>query len=239
MSKHPKSKAFRNTAQETRSWDLGFNFAWPVFQRYRVKDGILREEGRVLKVIAPVAELQLLGTLAGVYQGKTTVENFACEFGYLGHAHICEVKNRRGGDPLPWFRTQAKNIFEILNLLAAIGRNDARTIRQALKIPPDDDPIRSAQRHIEIILNPHLEGIPRQLWAGVDGIRSVFKPRALIDVVYWQLADLAEGREVVRRCLECESLFTSTDPRRQYCPGKNCSMRRRVRLFRKRQKGKP
>jgi hypothetical protein len=227
-----------------KSLAAGFSFAWPVFQRYEIENRILKERGEVVRFIAPIAEPQLITTLVKVPEGKVKPEDFASEFGLLGHSHVCKPENRHGGDPVTWFRAQATNALTVLNLVSAIQGSDVATIRDWTKTwrgqysttSWPSDPIRTAREIITVIINPHLEGIHRALRVGADGIRSVFQPRALVDVVYWQLAGLAEGGAAVHQCRGCRSLFIDDDPRRKYCPGKTCAVSRRVRLFRERQK---
>jgi hypothetical protein len=240
----------------TTSDRAGFCFASVVYCGYRIEDGILRAREpkqprrrkrvpkKVRRVFAPASEVRLLPELARVYEGKITPEDFASEFGLLGHSHICKPEQRCGGDPVRWFRSHAKNVFDTLNLLEAINRKDVVVIGNFLRRLPrffattawPSNPIRAAREAVVMMVNPQIEGVRRQLQVGTDGIRSVLQPRALIDVVYWQLANASEGVPTIRRCLECESFFIGGDPRRMYCPGKNCGMQRRVKRFRERQK---
>ena len=73
------------------------------------------------------------------------------------------------------------------------------------------------------------------------GFRSDFRYQALIEVIYWHLADTLTGRRI-RRCKAqgCGGLFAQTDPRQLYCPppigvrGKSrCAERERKRRQRK------
>jgi hypothetical protein len=84
------------------------------------------------------------------------------------------------------------------------------------------------------LLNPNIAGVNRRY----DTTRGepVFHCRALIEVIYWQLADRL-GVCKVRRC-ECGALFFAADARQKFCPpieGKKesaCAKRFYMRRFR-------
>ena len=239
-------------AQKDISIKLGFSFAWPVYQRYVIKGDVLCEVGRhplflPTRLIAPAIESDLYATLAKVHQGIVKPLEFASQFGLLGHDHTVDPTARRGGDPIPWFRRQANDVFHIVNLLEAISDTDALRVQQWLKglRPPyfhasvhwESNPVRAGREFLSRLLTARMEGIHRKLEVAADGtMRSVFQPRALIDVIYWQLADYACGNGRVRHCVGCGEIFVSSDPRRLYCPGKTCANRTWVRRFRERQK---
>lgn len=72
-------------------------------------------------------------------------------------------------------------------------------------------------------------------------IDSYISFHAMIEAVYWQLADRIEGGGV-RRCLACKQFFVARDKRQQYCPPwpgstrSRCSARLNVQNFRSREK---
>ena len=65
------------------------------------------------------------------------------------------------------------------------------------------------------LLTPNLSDVPRVFDA--DSERDVFEFRALIQVVYWQIADKMHGGSTIRRC-PCGALFFPTDRRQKFCP---------------------
>jgi hypothetical protein len=85
------------------------------------------------------------------------------------------------------------------------------------------------------MLNPNVEGVPRIC----DGKESRFRFTALVQVVYWQLADLA-GSRYLRQCLECKTLFFASDNRQVFCPPpagvreSRCAKRHQMRELRNR-----
>ena len=209
---------------------------------------MLRGNRQLRRLSAPAGELQSLLSAIEKVQGEITPEEFVSDFGLLGHSKICHPKDRDpgGGDPVNWFRREARDIFNVARLLEAIDRKDIGAIKGFFEgqvpgffatVSWPSNPIRTAQEYVVGIINPYLEGIHRQLQVAADGIHAFYKPRALLDLVHWQLAKVAQGLSVVRHCDGCGKMFVSTDPRRQYCPGgKNCSGRHRIKLFRQRQK---
>jgi hypothetical protein len=222
----------------------------------------LYQGGNLRGLSSPVGEPLLVEKLAKVHEGKITPEEFASEFGLLGRDLLLadSLRARKGGirptpetvgdprfryseaDPLDWFKGHAQGVFIVLNLLAAIQQRDIPTIRQFFAARPrlravgswPGQPIQAAREFVVGLINHNLQGVQRELSAVGGVIRSEFHARALIDVVYWKLADLAEGTHaVVRRCEGCGSLFTDKDPRLKHCPGGKCSARKRMRKFRK------
>ena len=71
-----------------------------------------------------------------------------------------------------------------------------------------------ALRVIGELLNPNLASVPRTF--DPDTGEARFRFTALIQAVYWQLADRL-GHHKVRRC-PCGGLFFQSDPRQRYCP---------------------
>lgn len=73
-----------------------------------------------------------------------------------------------------------------------------------------------------------------------QGFRVELKYRALLNIIYWHLANYVARERDWGRCLECGSFFERTDPRQQFCPpnkyGKRpqsqCAVRHRVRKAR-------
>lgn len=234
-------------ADKKKSWNAGFNFIWPVYENYEIRDGVMREKGQIKRFTAPAAAEpdRIFDFLRKVHQRAARPEAFALEFGLLGHTHVVEPEKRRGGDPLPWFGQQAKDAFEAITLVDAIRAKDEKAIKEFLakwqrifwsdKLP--HDPMGAAWVALAAIVNPHLAGVARYLEAVPGGLHSVFRPRALVDYVFWAIADSAEGKFTIRRCKGCGSLFVSADIRTEYCPGKNCGVIHRMREYRKRHPG--
>jgi hypothetical protein len=67
------------------------------------------------------------------------------------------------------------------------------------------------------LTNPNIDRIHRELQGHGKTMRSFFHFSALIEVAYWQLADIVEGGRVVR-CAECGALFPQKRRSQQYCP---------------------
>jgi hypothetical protein len=77
-----------------------------------------------------------------------------------------------------------------------------------------------AQHIRNTILNRNVSRIYRYVATDEKGKdRSFFGFHAVIDVVYWHLANLIDGG-IVKRCEadRCDGLFIQSDPRQRYCP---------------------
>jgi hypothetical protein len=100
--------------------------------------------------------------------------------------------------------------------------------------PDDTGPVK-ARAVLRAFLEPNLCGVDR----GYDPEtgRSVFKFKALIQLIYWQVADWING-ERLRACEECQTIFFASDDRQRFCPppqGINesrCARRARMRALR-------
>ena len=168
---------------------------------------------------------------------------------------VIQPKTHGGADRLTWFTQHAADVFRILHLLEAIGANDSKTIRAAfVTIGALKDPqlagdvtaivgaaneIELAQQEIVRLLKPRLQGINRELTVTAGGFRSTFKARALVDLIFWTLADLAQdvtaGAAFVRHCKRCGALFITDDQRKLFC-SKKCGNLFGMHTWRKRQK---
>jgi hypothetical protein len=91
----------------------------------------------------------------------------------------------------------------------------------------------AAQQFLARLITPNLAGVPRIY----DGKRSWFEFRALIQLIYWRLADMA-GSSSLRQCEECSTYFFCSDPRQRFCPPptgireSRCAKRQRMRQLR-------
>jgi hypothetical protein len=99
----------------------------------------------------------------------------------------------------------------------------------------DNEPMAVQRRLVAALLNPNLAGISRQ-YGALRGVPE-FRCRALIEALYWQLADKL-GEFTIRTC-KCGALFFPTDERQKFCPppdGRNeslCAKKFYMRRFRK------
>ena len=216
---------------------------------------------------APVEQPGLLGALLDVGQGHLKPTQFADRFGLLGYDQLVPSQNRCAGDPLDWFMAHTRTVHVIAQLILLLKklRDKSPGARAALskyeaKIPDgpyamgsrvstiplrrmsfSGSPVKAAIGIVQYLLNENLGPTARRLRSiETGGLRSVFTFRALIDVIYWQLADQL-GRGSIHRCKECGRIFTNPNTKADYCPptrGKKisrCKSRWNVREFRKRQ----
>lgn len=93
------------------------------------------------------------------------------------------------------------------------------------------------------ILNENLALASRQVFfdPASHSIKSAFQYHALIQYVYQQLLETAEGGRIAE-CDECHALFIQTDGRQRFCPPRfkekesRCALRYRQREWRQRRK---
>jgi hypothetical protein len=210
---------------------------------------------------------EILDALLEVAEDRLKPVDFANRFGLLGYSDLAPAPNRcvPWGDPLRWFLAHAQTVHVAANLIARLGEvkanpratsllaeyltNDipigsyalgARIVDlpwvRKLKLPPN--PVQEAGIILRELLNRNLGHTRRQVELRKGGFHAAFTFRALIEVVYWELADQL-GKSSLHRCLECKRIFISSNPRARFCPpaeGKKisrCKSLWNVRRFRK------
>jgi hypothetical protein len=100
--------------------------------------------------------------------------------------------------------------------------------------PGDAAPVK-AKALLKAFLAPNLGAVER----GYDPKtgRTVFRFKALIQLIYWQLADWIDGGRL-RQCAECQTYFFAEDGRQRFCPPplgvdeSRCARRARMRALR-------
>ena len=103
------------------------------------------------------------------------------------------------------------------------------------------DPIEKTQTILRTLINPNIKGIQRRILTGKHGhFHAYFRYHALIELIYWQLANQLE-RGYARCCKECQRPFVAHDRRQRFCPPPNgvkqsrCATRQKLREWRRRQ----
>jgi hypothetical protein len=228
-----------------------------------VKADVLVPVGKRIIRYDPNAKGGLLNGLLGVAQDKLRPVEFADQFGLLGHNYIVPRENVcKGGDPLNWFLAQASTVrvaAELIERLAEARESAGgrRFLAEYLKNEIGDGPYALGGRVAEIrfqqasrspilvangilryLLNANLGETGRRIQIVASGPRTVFTFRALIEVIYWQLADQI-GKGAILRCAECGRIFTCANSRIRFCPPASgqkispCKSRFNVRRHRK------
>ncbi len=150
-----------------------------------------------------------------------------------------------GGDPVHWIMAHSHTVWIILQLLGWLEERDVGELSDVLRSLPSGpyayssdivaleywatreckkrflkEPVRSAQLVASRLINPNIKGINREISGPDFGLqpKSRFVFRAMIEAVYWQLADKLEQGSGVRRCPECGRFFVARDKRSMYCP---------------------
>jgi hypothetical protein len=229
----------------------------------KVPAEVIAPTGRRTERYYPVEELGLLNALLDVAQGKLKPLVFADRFGLLGYNYLVPLENRcKDGDPLNWFFAQAHTIHMLAELIKYV--QDAQTGDRYLGVYLRDEisngpfalggkvvetrfrtatrsPIIAANGIIRYLINANLSTTGRLLQSSSRGLRTIFTFQALVQVIYWQLADQI-GKSSIHRCTECGRIFSHSNIRARFCPpqGGNkisaCKSRWNVREFRGKQK---
>jgi hypothetical protein len=243
----------------------GFRQPWGV-QEYEIRDGALCNTNRAVRTryFFPVLAKELPERLVKIHEGnEADLLRFAKRYGQLGHDLLVRNEDRRYGDPLPWIWTHVRSVRACMSLIEKIQTDDLdglqdffaahKTLDIALRgqiKPLVWGSVTSNFRSVALwivqnIINPNIAGIHRVIDIGeANGpYRSFFTHSALIEMVYWHLADAIDGG-TVKRCSSagCGAYFIATDRRQRFCSPDNpktespCSIRERVRRFRKAKK---
>jgi len=111
------------------------------------------------------------------------------------------------------------------------------------------NPRRVALDIIRDLINRNIRGISWQLQIEGTKLGPTLHFSALIQVVYWHLAELVRIPAAVKRCKECDRIFLAENPRAEFCPPENgatisrCRSRYNVKKFRagrgRKKKSKP
>lgn len=177
---------------------------------------------------------------------------------------------RKGGEPVKWVLAHSRTVALCLQLIGVLEEADSQAIveavetttpgpyawglgvgklstafaRQTLEVRPKLH-AGIARGWLRNFITENIAGISRRMDMDAYGTRlaSFFSFRAMIQTVYWQLADKVEGGGI-RRCLECKRFFLARDKRQQYCPPfpgatrSRCSSRLNTSSFRELQQGR-
>jgi hypothetical protein len=232
-------------------------------QLAKVQGEVITPTGKKAERYDPIEEPDLLNALLDVAQGKLKPVQFADRFGLLGYNYLVPLENRcKDGDPLHWFVAQARTIYTLAELIRYVREAERgdRYLPDYLREDISNGPFalggkvvatrfRTATRSptiaangiIRYLINANLGTTGRVLQSSDRGLRTIFTFQALVQVIYWQLADRI-GKSSIHRCIECGRIFSHSNVRARFCPpqgGKKisaCKSRWNVREFRGKQK---
>lgn len=211
---------------------------------------ILVAVGRIERFYAPAIEDALVKSFRLVRDEKSLLE-FAHRYGQLGHWAVVEPEKRLGGDPVAWVLAHAAQVRAVYNLLDIIrdarnGKWEPSQLRKpvgqaagmaGVHLPGErrtgrerrffdtvhwpENPIRTAYEVVASLINPQIRGIYYEL-ASDEEIPGLFLHfRALVEMLYWHLAQELKGEW--RRCKrpDCPVWFPvdklRRGPKRKYC----------------------
>jgi hypothetical protein len=170
-------------------------------------------------------------------------------------------------DQLGWVVLHARSVDLVMTLLHALSSGNDRVLRRvltdlraagtksggstlarrrtpttsppwnvALELPPASERVRQAARDVLAqILDPNLEGVRRET---KHGRGPVFTFKALVQLIYWRIADGFETKTPVRQCMCGAQFFVDHDSQR-FCPAppgvgeSRCGRRYRMRAQRR------
>jgi len=219
---------------------------------------------------APAAHSELLNAFSRLHDGtEEDILRFVGSYGLLGFWELTArnaQEPRRPGDPLRWIIQHAHTIRLVMDLWRLLQDGDEVELRRALaelsrpvttvefaagplvKRQPfllgtvlrGPAPFALARDIVRTILNDNLAGIGPTLSERDQCLRLSFSFRALIDILYYQLATAVTGGRLQRCAAQgCSGLFVQHDPRQRFCPpwfdqkGESlCSLRERQRTWR-------
>jgi hypothetical protein len=179
-----------------------------------------------------------------------------------------ETKPSPNGEPLEWIWAHAWTIDLCLELTEHLQNKDEALLADYLSDNFASEPWRGLEtyraeiayrdevvprrwsrygesltdfaRYIRMeIINRNIIGIRREFQDVEGRDQSFFVFSALVEVAYWQLADMLMQSERVIRCEACNAPFVQTDHRQRFCPRQfrqkesACGGRARVRKHRK------
>ncbi len=146
------------------------------------------------------------------------------------------------GDPIEWVLAHAGVVRLVRELAHGLQRHDTQALTHALdpyRVQREGEtavavriawPGESVPRLMEFPVNVKIPALARRIVAHLvndnlrarrrvdrESLRPYFTLHALIDHVYWLLADEISGGRL-RQCPSCGGIFTATDDRMKYCP---------------------
>lgn len=239
-----------------------FSSVWPVFEDYRVEDGMLvyGDQIREHKYSRPSEMPSIVFDLAALARGSDQdVVDFAKHWGSLGYGQL--IGRVLAPEPIEWIRAHAQGLWHVLQLLHYIQFKDPGlgTYLASLVVPIREPHFRvdslptmicgsgpnllrvaftgrfnglsdreQAWEIVRDVIEPNLKGISPTLVPLVDaeGLVVKYQFRALVNIVYWHAARLAEGVGGIGTCVMCGGLFLRTDRRQRFCPPKSWELER-------------
>lgn len=248
----------KSGAQE--SAEHGFITLWRKSNNYIIESGVLKDIGSQTELYHPLSEENIVQDFSSIANENDILE-FAKTYGSLGYKYFPKPDKGITDDPVSWILTHAKTVNMCKRLQYYINTNDSTSLDDYIndlnnnasftfygnqeKIVSHDfctkgDVFELANFIVRVIVNENITGIHRTLQYFDGKNKSFFSFRALIEVIYWKLANVIDGG-IIKKCEAegCEGFFIKTDKRQRYCPPKfaqkesACAIRERVRRSRK------
>ncbi len=173
-------------------------------------------------------------------------------------------------ETLEWIQQHIKTVRLVLELLTSIQEEDESSIVKLIKgheIEVKESPInrqnplatlgevsmngypwlelepmRFGIELVETVLNKNMKPIRRKVTFKDKHFQSYFVNDTLIEIIYWQIANIAEGGEL-KRCLHCNTPFLSLRSDQKFCSydpvfekESRCALAHRQKQYRERKK---
>jgi hypothetical protein len=242
---------------------------WFAYGHHVERNGVIVGRGRNPD---PMPVKKAPQQLIFVNRGLISPVEFADAFGLLGwtrirrvHPEPAEAKDlsqydmdMREGEPVDWVKAHANTVHIVVDSIGAyqdpvipkhpphfsgpvaLGEKIVDGVQILAKLRSRRD---AWYDLLQALLNPNIEHVPRIFLRGRP--RSYFRPRALIEAIYWHLADLLDHPRLVKRCEECGNYFVAGDWRQLYCDAfiratrSRCSSLRNTHIFREKKESEP
>lgn len=173
-------------------------------------------------------------------------------------------------ESLEWIQQHIKTVRLVLELLTCIQEEDEKKIIKLIQNAEIDveaspikrqvrlaalgeiinvgyfrleiEPMFSAVDLVKRVLNENVKSISRTMVFDEGQFKSYFVNNTLIEIIYWQLANIAEGGEL-KRCAHCNTPFLSTRTDQKFCSydpvfekESRCALAHRQKQYRERKK---
>ena len=189
----------------------------------------------------PLANPRLPFELAKIIPyDKESALVFLQSWGHLGIDAMQGQSPDTVHEPILLVWQHASSIKQILNLQQAIYDGSERNFLESLAIPVsngigtlhwmnkvqfrqlgidyNDDPRLVAKNLISLIVTSNIDGVRTELFASDSGFSIGYWWNNLIEIIYWHLANIVAGGNIVIPCEGCGSFFEQTNKKQKYCP---------------------
>lgn len=232
---------------------------------------VLVDGGKLVGHVYPASIAHLPNILGKVNPNKENeILRFVSRYGLLGGDRL-PWTDEFTPESSEWIQSHIKTVRLVLDLLTCIQEEDEKKIVELIRnteihvegsgverqVPiaslgrietiggyfnVDREPYFSAIEVIKTAINGNVASIRRSMSFDEGRFKSYFAHNTLIELVYWQLGNIAEGGEL-KRCSYCNTPFLSTRTDQKFCSydpvfekESRCALAHRQKQYRERKK---